>query len=250
MNKKIDKNKVNKVIFNFWNNFLNFKEIPVSWNNLTIIHNRKSDLPENQINILSFYNNWNIISVPKKYFNILSKYLNSNKYNIEKLLIKFESIENKKVQKFWPVIFYYLYNTNKLIPKNINVRQLKWIIDKSIFNEYIESCTKEEQNSVDMDFDDKTHIFFWLFIEKKLVSLWNYSIDIDTGISHIWILTHSKYVKNWYWKELVNTLVLDILEKGLIPQYRVKHNNIASIKLAESLWFEKVLEWITLMTVE
>ena len=245
----LDDKKINKVIFNFWNNFLNFKEIPNKWTNLVIKHDLKSKLTNDEIYIISFYDKWNILSVPELYFSRISKYLQNNTYNISKLLKEFKLIKNEKIKKVWPVISYYLYWTEKLFSKSINVRKLKWNIDKNIFEKYIESCSKEEVDNIDMDFNDLTHEFFWLFINNTMVSVWNYSIDKITKIAHIWIITNFLYTKKWYWKVLVNTMVINILEEQLIPQYRVDKDNIASIKIAKSLWFIWILEGISLITI-
>lgn len=243
-----NENKLNKTIFNFWNNYLDFGKIPDKWKTIVISHNIASEISENEFLIFEYLSEWRVISVNNKYFQKIKSLINYKWYDFNILRKEFENLTQKKSNIFWPVISLYLYSTEKLLPINYQVKKIE-IKDKKIYDDFFKSCLDSEKKEVDMDLEDLTHRFFVLYNEKKVVSMGNYSIDEKTNIAHIWIITPKKYQWRGYGKQLVNTIIHDILSNNLIPQYRAKNTNIASLKIAKSLWFEPVLETFTFKTI-
>lgn len=243
------KNEINESIIDFWNNYLNFWELPSKWITKVISHNTGDEsqnippsyLPENEFFIFEHRDKWRVISVHEKYTKIIADIINSDWYNIGKLTETYEKLTHNKPIIKWPVFSYYLYSTENLLPRNENVKKLE-IGDVALYNEFIKSCINEEIKEVDMQFEDPAHNFYVLYQNWDKVSVCNYSTDEKNIIWHIWIITPRRFQWNWYAKILVNTVILEILENNLIPQYRAGSDNPASIKIAESLWFKKVIE--------
>jgi len=76
------------------------------------------------------------------------------------------------------------------------------------------------------------------FVGGKLVALAGYEIW-EHGIAHISIVTHPEYRGRGYGRGAVAHLMGRTLAAGLIPQYRTLDANTASIRIAESLGFER-----------
>ena len=93
-----------------------------------------------------------------------------------------------------------------------------------------------------MVFDDPNHTFFVLHQNEEVVSLCNYSTDEETKIAHIGIITPKQFCGNGYATILVNSVVQNILESDLVPQYRAEWSNNASLGIAKSLGFTPVIE--------
>lgn len=76
------------------------------------------------------------------------------------------------------------------------------------------------------------------FIGGNLVALAGYEIW-EHGIAHISIVTHPEYRGRGYGRAAVAHLMGRAFAAGLIPQYRTLDANTASIRIAESLGFER-----------
>jgi hypothetical protein len=93
-----------------------------------------------------------------------------------------------------------------------------------------------------MDFNNPFHVFYAYYKNDEVVAIWNYCRnDNNDQIAHIWILVRTDLQWRWYWSLLTNTLTHKIIERLLIPQYRVDPKNNASRNIAKSLWYEEVL---------
>ncbi len=241
----IDIEKTKQTIVTFRGDYLGFTEIPGEWLIKIIGHKDGSRIPENDFLVYEFEDEWTLITVGDKYREQIENFINEHWYSVESLKKQYESLVGKESRVHWPVVSFYLFTTDKLLNKAPNVRQLH-SHDMQLFLDFVNSCIDGEMEEVDMNFDDSTHKFFALEIEWKICSLGNYSIHEQTWIAHIWVVTPVKYAWNWYGKMLVNSIVDDILENNLIPQYRAKTKNVASLKIAESLGFKRVLESYTL----
>lgn len=76
------------------------------------------------------------------------------------------------------------------------------------------------------------------FVGQDLVALAGYEVW-EHGIAHISIVTHPGYRGHGYGRAAVAHLMGRALVAGLIPQYRTLDANTASIRIAESLGFER-----------
>lgn len=244
----LSKNEINNRIFNYWNNFLFFKQKPKIWDNIVIRHNLDSWLWIDEIYILSFFNWWNVISVWNNYFDYIFEYINTNWYNLELLKNEFKKLTSRGIKVKWPVISFYLFYDKYIMNESLNIKAITEK-DKMEYYKFLSSCDKIDLEKVDINLFDITHRLFWFFEKEKLVSLWNYSIDEETKIAHIWIITLKCHQWKWFWKVLVNWIVKDILANWFIPQYRVLKNNLSSLKIARSLWFEEILETLSIINI-
>lgn len=237
--------QLDKIIFTFWNNYLNFKQIPDKWEIIIIPHHIRFEIPQDECIIFEYFGHWKIISVHEKYVEDIKTFIASNGYGFEELKNYFKNILQKDIVIFWPITSLYLYSMEKLLPIHWQIKKIK-LKDKDIYNNFMESCTHHEEKEVNMDIEDSSHHFFVLYNDWNVVSMGNYSIDKETDIAHIWIITPKKYQRNGYGKHLVNGMIHDILNNNLIPQYRVKNTNKASIRIAKQFWFTSILESCTL----
>lgn len=243
MNKAV----ITDAIINFWRNYLGFTQIPSTWEIGIIIHKSGSEIPDDDLIVFNYLSKGQIVSVAQQYFDEIEYYIQENWVAIEDLQKKFELTTQKKTQVYGPVISFYLFSTDKLLPINSSIEKLE-ITDKKIFDDFIGSCVDGEMQEVDMDFMSPHHHFFILRHEWEVVSLGNYSLD-ETGktpIAHIWIVTPKRHAWKGFGKELVSAMTHNILNKELVPQYRAKSSNAASLKIAESLWFTPVIESLTI----
>lgn len=244
--KYIDIDTVNlaNVIITFWDNYLNFKQLPNVWETVVIPHNTndiENIMPETECYVFEYWSAGRLISVGGKYQTGLQNFFKEEWYSFDGLKTYFESVIQKNTRIFWPVCSLYLFSTEKLLPKDSRVCPI-WNKDRKIYDDFIESCMDSEMKEVNMEFKDPNHRFFILTQNGFTVSLGNYSIEKQTWIAHIGIVTPKKYQWNGYGKALVNTIVHDILDNNLTPQYRADTTNLASMNIAESLGFTKVLE--------
>lgn len=240
--------KINKDVIKFWNNYLNFKELPVKWITKVISHNTGDEsqnippsyLPEDEFFIFEHKDFWRIISVHEKHQRAVLNLINNEWYNKEKITKLFSELITYEIKIKWPVFSYYLFDDKKLIPKNDNIKELN-NEDRKIYEDFILTFVDDEIKEVDMQFWDPTHKFFVLYNEKEIVSICNYSYDEQRIIGHIWIITPKKFQGKGYGKKLVNSVIHNIIQDNLIPQYRVDFDNVASNRIADSLWFEKII---------
>lgn len=79
--------------------------------------------------------------------------------------------------------------------------------------------------------------------DNKIVSM-GYISDINYGMGNIVIQTIEEYQNRGYGKMVVEKISQEALKNGVLPIYWVENKNIASIKLAESLGFKKVVDEI------
>lgn len=228
-------------ITKFWDNYLDFKIVPNKWENLIIPHSKVSELPDTEFFILEFRKAWRIISVHEKYFEQVVGFINSYWYSFEKLRKEFENLTGKNSKIAWPIVSAYLFSDEKLLPVSKEVVKLE-LEDRGIFDDFMTNCLDWEEKEVDMNFEDSTHRFFVLYKDWVVVSLCNYSVNKETKIAHIGIITLKKYQWNGYAKTLVNTVVHDILDNWFYPQYRADKVGSVSINIALLLWFEIYLE--------
>lgn len=237
----INKNNLNTIIIWFWNNFLDFKTVPNKWENLIISHSKASELPETELYVLEFKEAWRIISIHEKYYKQIEEFINWHWYSFDGLRKEFEKLTGKTSKIAWPILSAYLFSDEKLLPVSKDVIELK-SEDIQKFNDFMNNCPDCDKKEVDMNFEDPTHRFFILNVNWEAVSLCNYSIDEETRIAHIGIITLKKYQWKGYAKTLVNSVVHNILDNWLYSQYRADKFGSVSIKIALSLWFEIFLE--------
>ncbi len=103
--------------------------------------------------------------------------------------------------------------------------------DKKLFQEFKDSCSKEDQDEGMVSLDDD--FIYGLFDDDKIVavsSLWNWG-DI---ISDVGVLVHPNYRKKGYAKAVCQTLMSNIDKKFV---WRCDEKNKGSYNLATSIGF-------------
>ncbi len=229
------------VVLAFWDEYLNFKDIPNKWEVVIITHNPTSWIPENEFFITEFPDSWIVISVHDNYVQEIRALIGEKWYDFEILKSRFEQLTRWEAKILGPVVTMSIKGFDKLLPMSPNAIRLE-PEDEKKFHDFMESCTDSEAKEVNMEFGNPTHFFYALYQEWIIVSLANYSVDDKNRIGHIWIITPFRFSWKGYGKQLVNTVIRQIIDSWLAPQYRASSTNIASLKIAESLWFERVLE--------
>jgi GNAT superfamily N-acetyltransferase len=58
-------------------------------------------------------------------------------------------------------------------------------------------------------------------------------------IAHIYVITHPQYRGKGYGKSVVSRITDEVLNQGLVPQYRTLEENLSSIGITRSLGFER-----------
>ena len=237
-------NKLSPKILGFWDNFLGFWELPENWETKLILHKKGSQIDEDEIFILEVNWSWRIISVSTKYEDMVRKMLESD-FDERKLKKIYEKATNWKMTILWPIITSYLDNEQE--KEDVIDWRIQILEDKKLFDDFVKWCKDNEMKEVNMEFWNPSHKFFAFNVDWDIVSLGNYSMDDKKTIGHIWIVTPKRFSWKWYWKILVKAMVKDIIDNWLIPQYRTSKDNIASQKIALSLWFKKIMESYSLV---
>lgn len=142
---------------------------------------------------------------------------------------------------FGPIITKYSLSRNALWKASSSVRKLL-SSDENSYNDFLRACLPEDVNKVDMDFQNNFHRFFGYFHNEELQSVWNYQTDDEEDkLAHIWIITRPDSTGRGYAWEVVNALLQDIFDCGLLPQWRVHIDNIASNALADRFGFSETM---------
>lgn len=203
-------------------------------------HDSRSGYWDDNISYIDYIDDWSIISMPKKYYD---EYILKWEISLDQIVSDFIQLW---VAIYWPIFSYYLFDSRFLWSLSSTVslasQEEYWCVDV-----FLSKCNSSDIDLIDMKTEDPTHCFFLYKVWSEIVWVSNYSLDESTKIAHIWIIVDSKYRKRGIGKKLLNDTVIHILDCWYIPQYRVKNNNIWSIKIAESLWFKHYLSTATLM---
>lgn len=194
-----------------------------------------------EIKILNLRNWWTIINVSDEIFPKLSEI-------IEKFWVEEDKIWQLLQREYsWTLDLYrktqlYLFTDEKLEPIDPNIRKLDKS-EKTLFNEFRAKCSEEDNYKVYMDFDVEFHEFYAYFVWNEIVALWDYcKIYDEDKVALPSIITREDYRWKWYGKKVVNVITHKIIESWLIARYPVDPQNMASINLAKSLWYEELFD--------
>lgn len=198
-----------------------------------------------EIQVLSFKNWWTVVNVSDDYYSELLEIIQNFWLDDEKMG---QSLQNKYGWVLSPYhsVRLYLFTDEKLVPIDNNIRKLN-ISEKKLFDSFMEKCSEEEKYEVYMDFEASFHNFYAYFVNEDIVAIGEFCKIHDDDIVVIpSIITREDCRWKWYWKAVVNAMTYKMLEWWFVPQYRCDPKNIASRKIAESLWYEEILNGYSL----
>jgi len=238
-------NKIS-IINNFWWNYLWCSTDDFQWNWIKVISHSPDLVDSKEVYILVYWNWKTIVSVMKQCKNEIIEIIDKYWINREKIHSAINKIYDWEKKFTWIIITSYLFSKEQLKPKNPQVRHINKN-EIELYTDFMKKCEVKDISEIFMDFKEPFQEFYWYFEWNQIVAISNYIVDDENDkIAHIWILVRSDKKWKWYWKILANDLSHEILERNLIPQYRVWEENIASRKIAESLWYEEVLRGYSL----
>ncbi|MGB3478446.1 MAG: GNAT family N-acetyltransferase [bacterium] len=151
------------------------------------------------------------------------------------------------MQRFDPIllqdIYYFFYlNPDNFVPfpppKFCLIRKLS-SDDNHIFKQFLEACSDSDKKAGAVNLNDS--ICFACFHKGKVVAVATYSFWGDI-LADIAVLTHPAFRKRGLGKAVLSALCRWGIRNNRIKQYCCSSNNTASINLATSLKFEKLIE--------
>lgn len=234
------------IINKFWWNYLWCSTDDFQWNWIKVISHSSNLADSKEIYVLTYWNLKTIVSVQEQYKQEIVDIISNYWLNNDKLHSAIDKIYDWEKKYTWIILTSYLFSKEQLKPKSPQVRYINKE-EVKLYKDFMKKCEDSDISEIFMNFEDPFQEFYWYFEWDEMVAISNYVVDDENdNIAHIWILVRSDKKWKWYWKMLANNLSHEILERGLIPQYRVWEDNIASRKIAESLWYEEILRWYSL----
>lgn len=112
--------------------------------------------------------------------------------------------------------------------------------DKDLIELFYKDLSRDDIDTLDLDFEEKTTMAFAVYSDDAIAAIGRYYIiPTEKGTMDITLVTSEKYRGRGFASLLLKKMISLGLENNLVPRYRVKTDNIASIKVAEKLSFEK-----------
>ena len=228
----------------FWNSYYKYLEIK---DDEKICLRKRKEIINNKFHypiIISFIDNRVIYSVEKNYYEKFLKDININSMiNKEEIKNYIKILLQNQMQHFRIKEMYRMYKNEG-----------KNDIDISRVISINNGQKKEYFNSFKIRRDDvykekkwkeisKNNFLKGIIKDNKIVSM-GYISDINYGMGNIVIQTIEEYQNRGYGKMVVEKISQEALKNSILPIYWVENKNIASIKLAESLGFKKVVDEI------
>ena len=228
----------------FWNSYYKYLEIK---DNEKICLRKRKEIINNKFHypiIISFIDNRVIYSVEKNYYEKFLKDININSMiNKEEIKNYIKILLQNQMQHFRIKEMYRMYKNEG-----------KNDIDISRVISINNGQKKEYFNSFKIRRDDvykekkwkeisKNNFLKGIIKDNKIVSM-GYISNINYGMGNIVIQTIEDYQNRGYGKMVVEKISQEALKNSILPIYWVENKNIASIKLAESLGFKKVVDEI------
>lgn len=228
----------------FWNSYYKYLEIK---DNEKICLRKRKEIINNKFHypiIISFIDNRVIYSVEKNYYENFIKDININSMiNKEEIKNYIKIFLQNKIQHFRIKEMYRMYKKESKndidISKVISINNQQ---KKEYFNSFkiIRDDVYKEKKWKEIS---KNNFLNGIIKDNKIVSM-GYISDINYGMGNIVIQTIEEYQNRGYGKMVVEKISQEALKNGVLPIYWVENKNIASIKLAESLGFKKVVDEI------
>lgn len=228
----------------FWNSYYRYMEIK---DDEKICLRKRKEIINNKFHypiIISFIDNRVIYSVEKNYYEKFLKDININSMiNKEEIKNYIKILLQNQMQHFRIKEMYRMYKNEG-----------KNDIDISRVISINNGQKKEYFNSFKIRRDDvykekkwkeisKNNFLKGIIKDNKIVSM-GYISNINYGMGNIVIQTIEDYQNRGYGKMVVEKISQEALKNSILPIYWVENKNIASIKLAESLGFKKVVDEI------
>ena len=228
----------------FWNSYYKYMEIK---DDEKICLRKRKEIINNKFHypiIISFIDNRVIYSVEKNYYEKFLKDININSMiNKEEIKNYIKILLQNQMQHFRIKEMYRMYKNEG-----------KNDIDISRVISINNGQKKEYFNSFKIRRDDvykekkwkeisKNNFLKGIIKDNKIVSM-GYISNINYGMGNIVIQTIEDYQNRGYGKMVVEKISQEALKNSILPIYWVENKNIASIKLAESLGFKKVVDEI------
>lgn len=228
----------------FWNSYYKYLEIK---DDEKICLRKRKEIINNKFHypiIISFIDNRVIYSVEKNYYENFIKDININSMiNKEEIKNYIKIFLQNKIQHFRIKEMYRMYKNERRndidISKVISINNQQ---KKEYFNSFkiIRDDVYKEKKWKEIS---KNNFLNGIIKDNKIVSM-GYISDINYGMGNIVIQTIEEYQNRGYGKMVVEKISQEALKNGVLAIYWVENKNIASIKLAESLGFKKVVDEI------
>jgi len=242
----MDKPNQISIINNVWWDYLWCDDSDFQWDWIKVISHSPNLADSKEIYILTYWGWKTIISVQEQCKKEIIEIIDKHWIDNDKLHSVIQKIYDWEKKHTWIILTSYLFSREQLKPKNPQVRRINKD-EIELYADFMKKCEDKDIDEVFMEFSEPFQEFYWYFEWGEMVAVCNYVVDNEKDkIAHIWILVRSDQKWKWYWKILANDVSHEILERNLIPQYRVWEENIASRKIAESLWYEEILRWYSL----
>lgn len=113
--------------------------------------------------------------------------------------------------------------------------------DQELINNFYAKLSEDDIDTLDLDFENNT-TKAWAVIdnENKALAIGRYYlIPTEKGTMDITLATIKNHRGKGYASKLLNQILSSGINNQNIPRYRVKTDNISSIKVAEKLGFKK-----------
>lgn len=110
---------------------------------------------------------------------------------------------------------------------------------------FYRDCSEDDIDTLDLNL--KAHFGLGLFSDDQLVAISRYDVIPHTlNLADITVCVKKSHRGLGFSKQIVSDLIRRILKEGLCPRYRVKEDNIPSIKIAKRLGLTKthqIMAW-------
>lgn len=228
----------------FWNSYYRYMEIK---DDEKICLRKRKEIINNKFHypiIISFIDKRVIYSVEKNYYESFIKDININSMiNKEEIKNYIKIFLQNKIQHFRIKEMYRMYKNESKndidISKVISINNQQ---KKEYFNSFkiIRDDVYKEKKWKEIS---KNNFLNGIIKDNKIVSM-GYISNINYGMGNIVIQTIEEYQNRGYGKMVVEKISQEAFKNSILPIYWVENKNIASIKLAESLGFKKVVDEI------
>lgn len=120
-----------------------------------------------------------------------------------------------------------------------NLKQLT-LNDNELIELFYKDLSEDDIDTLDLDFENNTTRAFAIYSYDVIAAIGRYYIiPTEKGTMDITLVTNEKYRGRGFASLLLKKMISLGLENNLVPRYRVKTDNVASIKVAEKLHFKK-----------
>lgn len=221
----------------YYYNFLEFK----GHKNIICSDNREKGINNFYYPIIiANYNDKIIYSINPNYYEELKKIIIGEKDMKEKI---FAFFKQRKID----IVVQDMYRMYKKNNANIDISIVKKLgeANKEQFFNSFEYSNDNIYKQKKWEIIKKCKYINGIIKDNKFVSV-GFVSNINENGANIVIQTKEEYRNKGYGKLIVEKISRDLLKDSIIPIYWVNKNNIPSIKLAESLEFEKGAEEIVI----